>query len=58
MCQGRKRIGVGEIAGLIERVDRHVQQEHVIHRIPKSAKMRANEKIAMDGGDPTEGSAG
>ena len=41
---------VDEEAGGIEGVDRHVEEEHVVHLLAEPAEVRGNEEVAVDAG--------
>ncbi len=43
------RLLVGDIAGGIESVDRHVEEQDIVHLFAEAPEMRAEEEIAMDG---------
>ncbi|MMZ63295.1 hypothetical protein D1872_255410 [compost metagenome] len=54
MAVHRDGVGAQNIAGLIEGVDRHIEQKRAVHGIAKSAEMRADKKVRADKAGPPD----
>ena len=49
------RLAADHVAGGVEGVDRHVEQQHMRHLLAKAAEMRRDEEVGMDAGRGTDG---
>ena len=45
-----ERLAVHHVAGRVERVDRHVEEQHMAHLLAEAAEMRRDEEVGMDAG--------
>ena len=51
----RGRVGAGDQPRCVEGVDRHVEQQHVLHAVAEAAEVRADVEVAVDGRDLADG---